>query len=306
MRAAIILAFTALLSAQSPKMVPGRADARSAAELLAVEKQLLGLVENPAAAQQDPFRTALVHGNLGGIYSDLGDAQRAERSYLKARSVLEGANRTPEIRTLWARTLNNLASMYLETGQYGKAERVIDLLRTAEVTDEEDRVRIKGTEAGLHRVLGRSREAEEAYLALLRYWEAKNNFREAAIIMNNLGAVSMDRHDPRTAASRFRQSIDLWRRASGGADLPPSLVAVANYGAALLVTGNKKQARDLLREAMYRAIEWHGNGAPATVQITAMYAAALEATGEKKEARRILAEVKGTSAAFAPTDHTVC
>jgi tetratricopeptide (TPR) repeat protein len=276
----MILVFVPLLSAQSTSDIPGRADARNAAELHAVENQLLRLAANPGEMQNDPFRMALVHGNLGVVYSDLGDVLRAESSYLKARTLLESAGNTPPTRSLWARTLNNLASMYIETGQYGKAERLVAILRTADPPEEDDRARIRGTEAGLRRVLGRTREAEAAYFDLLRYWEGKKNYHEAAIVMNNLGAVAMDLRDTRAAAQRFRQSLDFWRRALGN-EHPASLVAVANYGAALLLTGQKAKARDLLREAVSRATEWHGSGAPITGQVTAMYAAAVEETGDK-------------------------
>jgi tetratricopeptide (TPR) repeat protein len=307
MRPVIILAFVTALSAQSLPDIPARADARSATELRAVEVRLLQLAADPAALHHDPFQMALVYSNLGVVYADLGEAIRAESSYLKARTLLEPENANPVYRQLWARTLNNLASMYLETGQYGKAERILALLRPVDLPEGDDKARIRGTEAGLHRVLGHIREAESAYLSLLEYWQRKQNHGEAAVVMNNLGAVALDRGDPRTGAARFREAMELWNR-SGVGDHPTSLVAATNYGSALFLIGKKREARDRLHDAMLRAVHWHGPAAPITAQITAMYAAALEANGDKKEARRILAEAKSTASALAPADpaaHTI-
>jgi tetratricopeptide (TPR) repeat protein len=291
MRPAIYLAFVISLPAQRPEVnIPAAGETHDAGELPAIERKLIQLLADPTA-HLDTYQTAMANSNLGVIYQDLGDAVRAERAYLKARDILEPGIDNAGHRVLWARTLINLASMYIETGQYGKAERLVKVLRKTDGLEPDDVARFRGTVASLHRVRGRLRESEDEYLSLLTYWEQKGSYRDAAVVMNNLGVLSFDRNDPRTAAKRFRQAVDLWRR-TGTAEHPASMIAVANCGTALLATGEPREAVEMLGKAAALARRWHGEAAPVTTHITSMYARALDANGEKKQARRIRTELK--------------
>jgi tetratricopeptide (TPR) repeat protein len=308
MRLATYLACFILLPAQITRAdvkIPAAGEHQGAGEVRAVAQQLVDLLAS-RAAELSPLETAMANSNLGVIYQDLGDSIRAEHAYLRARAILEPENSRAEYRTLWARTLNNLASMYVETGQYGKAERLVATVEKSEALDQDDAARLRGTMAGLHRVRGRLREAEEGYLSLLAWWEKKGNHREGAIVMNNLGVLSFDRNDPRTAAARFREAVELWRR-TGNGEHPASMIATANYGSSLLATGKAREAVELLGKAVSMARHWHGDAAPVTAQITTLWAHALEANGEKTHARKIRTELKNVRS-FVPVNpgqHTV-
>jgi tetratricopeptide (TPR) repeat protein len=307
MRFAIYVLFAALIPAQTLTETPAPADLHKVDDLRSLERQLLELLADADALKNDPLRNAMANSNLGVIYQDLGEHRKSERYYIRARALLESQQSSPEQQTLWARTVSNLASLYVEMGQTGKAERLLDALRKANLPEGDDTARMRGTVAGLYLVRGRARQAEELYLSLLKYWEQKPNYRDAAVVLNNLGVLAFQRNDPRTAVGRFRQAVEYWRRAASE-DHPSSITARANYGSALLATGDRTQALEVLKTALTQAKAWHGDTAAITGQITALYAEALEASGEKKEARRKREEAKSIVSALAASDpaaHTV-
>ena len=276
----------------------------NAGDIQAAQRELLTLVSRSDAA---PYTLATAWSNLGVIYQDMAKAAESERAYVKARTLLENNPVPPEGRDLWLRTVNNLASMYLETGQPGKAERIIETLARQQVPDGDDGARIKGTIASMHMVRERHREAEEMFLALLKYWDKRGMAKESAVILNNLGVLALRRDDWRTAVARLKRSLECWKEALG-TDHPTALTASANYGYALLMNGQRGAAEEVLERTYAVAKSSHEDATPLITHIAALYSVALDANGRKKEARRMKDESERMSSAWGPTDparHTV-
>lgn len=309
MRFLICLISVMLLSGQNKPLTTSVPDAQrtyNAGDVRGAERQLLDILANAKKMGYGPFEVALVHSNLGVMYQDVGRARDAERCYLKASALLD-ADMTGDARTLWVRTVTNLASLYTENGQIGKAQRLLDRITKAESLSADDAARIQGTVASVDMVRGRKREAEEKFLTLFAYWERTGNPRAAAIIMNNLGVLAIERKDYQTAVERTRRAVELWQQALGP-DHPAAVIATANYGSALLVSGRRAEAVDLLRRALEVVRQYPGDATPVMAQMSRLYAAALDANGERKLAKQVRAEAERLGAALSATDparHTV-
>lgn len=109
------------------------------------------------ALDPPPTARAAILQNLGLIYHELGKYQQAETCFRQALDAWKRAPAPDELKTF--RTLNNLATHYIETGQYGKAERL-------------------GLEAYVPRIRGRGDSA-----------------RDLAWLFGNLGVLSQSRGD---------------------------------------------------------------------------------------------------------------
>jgi tetratricopeptide (TPR) repeat protein len=278
----------------------------AAGDLYGAERLLREILSNPEAAARDP-RVAFLHSDLGVIYQDLGRTADAERSYLKARALLEHHRGTPDGEMLWIRSLNNLVSLYLETGRYGPGERIVQELAKLRLPDGPDATRILGNIAGVHMVRGRHKEAETLFQEVYERQMKTGNILEAAVALNNLGTLAMERKDRATAVSRLARAMDLWKE-GGVNDHPVYLPTFTNYGYALLEAGDGERAADVLGQALALAKRWHGDRSPVTAQVGMHYAAALSATGRKREAKEIKADAARARSAFAASDparHTV-
>jgi tetratricopeptide (TPR) repeat protein len=130
--AAAFCAFAIILTAL-PAGAQGRsrtdeADRVSEKLLSAVSKQQVGeynaardiLLE---ALSKTPDSASLLDA-LGSVQQDLGEYLEAERSYLRALSASEVTQRDRERIAV----LYNLATLYLDTGQYSKGERIREQL----------------------------------------------------------------------------------------------------------------------------------------------------------------------------------
>jgi tetratricopeptide (TPR) repeat protein len=307
MRTAVYIVFAVLAAGQdrTPQQSILRAqELFNRGEMRAGEQELLKVISGIGSLAPELLSTAW--SNLGIIYQDMSRTADAERAYEKAQTLLTDS-KAPEVRVLSMRNINNLASLYLESGQLGKAERMIQLLKSLDVPDAEDAARIEGTVASYDMARGRDRQAEERFIRLLDFWHKKGRAREQAVILNNLGVLALNRSDAGSAASRLRRSLELWNEALGEGH-PMSLTARSNYGCALLRLGRGDEASRVLESALHSSQGSFGESSPITAHISAAYSLALGATGRKKEAKRMKADADRISSTLAKTDparHTV-
>lgn len=279
----------------------------TAGKLAEAAQELTNLIRSPEAVNYTDVQSATAYSNLATVYQDTGRIMDAERAYQRARDLLADQVSDPVCLVLWFRTSNNLASMYMETEQIGKAQRLVDTLLKTEIPYGEDVVRFRGTQASLLMVRGRDRDAEELFKELLEYWQRTRNAKESAVLLNNLGVLAIRRGDWGSAARYLSQSVDLWKQAVGE-EHPAVLTSLANYGYVLLMGGRKQQAAEVLESAFTTARRLQGQSTPVIAQLALLYSQALEVTGRREEAKSLKAEARRMSSALTATDparHTV-
>lgn len=297
---AVILSTDAL----APRLAISRADELNrAGDIRGAENALMPVVSSPDLIRKYPEEIALARGNLGALYQDLSRPAEAERQYVKADALLRGKS-TPLSEILRSRISLNLASLFLETGQHGKAERIISELSKRNIEDKNDAARLRGTIGSLHMVRGRYEEARREFLAALEWWNSQNDSMNAAVVLNNLGVLAMEQGDTKVAEAHLSEGVRLWQTMADP-DSPASLRGMANYGAALVFNGKGAAAKDILERALGIAKRWHGENTLVTAQVAMLYSAALDTTGSKKEAKRLRTETQRIGAALAAIDPAV-
>jgi tetratricopeptide (TPR) repeat protein len=162
--------------------------------------------------QADP-RLAVTLNNFGSIKEELGEFLEAETGYRRALQVWAAAGGFEKNR---ARTLSNLVSMYINTGQYSKAEQLRPLLlaaiERADLTpaDRAGLLNVLGFLAFTHRDLEESRSLYNRALETL----GDTNVDEPTLasIHNNLGVLSTASHQPAEARAYLRKALSIWDR----------------------------------------------------------------------------------------------
>lgn len=310
MDSAIYLGLVIAFSAEtlSPRLAISRADELyRAGNFHGAEQVLTQVLSRSELSRYHPHDVALAHGNLGAFYQDLSKPAEAERQYRKAQAILRPEKDTAAGGVLWHRIALNLASLYLESGQYGKAEHIVNGLKEQDLPGSDDSVRLRGAVASVYMARGNYAEAERVFLSVLDWWEKRSDPGQMAAVLNNLGVLAMERGDTAAAESRLSRGMQLWQ-AAAGANNPAVLRTMANYSALLLSTGRAIAARDLLERALQTAKAFHKHDTPVTAEIALLYSMALDKTGSRKEARRLRSEAQRASVALAAADpaaHTV-
>ena len=293
MRLFILLSFVATLCGQAvtPEARIAHAEKLHAGgDLGSAEKILLGVIDDKRTS---PAWLPRAYMDLGVVCHDQGRLGEAERWYSRSRRLV-----TPDS-TLHMQVLNNLASLHLENGQIGKAERAAAELARLTPPPGELEIRMQSTAAAVHMARGRNREAEQMFITVLAGWEKSGRPRDVAVVLNNLGVLALERKDVRTALTRLQRSWELWQQEIGG-DHVMFVHTMANYGAALLASGQTSAAEEHLSRALALATKWYGAEEPLALQISAIYANALTANGRKKEAKDLRAKVARASSALTP------
>lgn len=251
----------------------------------------------------DPLAASIALSDLAVIQQDTGRIREAERTYRNALRQIEKIAEKDARQTLKIRTSGNLAGLYLEDNRPGKAERILRAIPMAELPPGEDSARIRGTTASLYMVRGRAREAEEMYLSVLDFWRRAPRRTDAAVVLNNLAVLAMERKDSETALSRLEESLEHWK-ASGLASHPLTIRTLSNYGWILLERRQAEQAKAALEQAIRIARAWFEADSKVTANLSMLYAQALEATGDRRQAKAIRASVLGEQG-YDPGKHTV-
>jgi Flp pilus assembly protein TadD len=198
-----------------------------------------------ADAAASPLRQAIAWNGLGTAYGREGRFADAERCYLRAGALLEGGDDPRMSR----RIAGNLSTLYLETGQFTRAEHFI--LRLAP---------------------GAGSELDN----------------EGATLLSNLASVRIGQHRFADAEQLFRRVIDGLAGAKGAEGVHIRAVAMIDISECLVHAGRAADALVLAREALSALEATSNDGFPGDVtKATANVALLAARQGQAAEAEAL-------------------
>ncbi len=223
---------------------------------------------------------------LGSVQQDLGEYLEAERSYLHALSASPQTEGDPERLVI----LNNLATLYAETGQYARGDPMREQLeKLAPGTLEGNPARaaaLLNVIASLEHARNRDDEAETYYARSLQLFRKANGpvSVDAALVKNNLGGLRLEAGRYDSASDFFRQAIREIETASGPEN--PALVRpLVNLARCENMSGHADQAEPAARRAVELSVKILGKGHPVTATAMLEQASALRRLRRKGPAR---------------------
>jgi len=188
---------------------------------------------------------------LSSVQQDLGEYLEAERSYIRALEVYARSENDPERIVV----LNNLATLYLETDQYSKGERVREQFESlppeALARQPMSKVAFLELSGSLEHVRNRDDRAERYYtlaLELLRKTESSASVL-AASIESNLGFLRLESQRYESAEGFFRQAMHDIEMAAGP-EHPLLIRILVNSAICENMLGHAKEAELLARRAV--------------------------------------------------------
>ena len=246
---------------------------------------------------------------LGSVQQDLGEYLEAERSYLRALSASAETEGDPER----VAVLYNLATLYVDTGQYSKGERVRKQLEDLrpETLDHHpaEAGALLNVIASLERARNRDDEAERYYsrsLALLRKAHGPVSV-DAALVEASIGFLRLQAHQYEFAAALFREAIREVEIASGPEN-PELIRTLLNLARCENMSGDPNQAEPVARRAVELSVKVFGEGHPLTATAMLQQATALRRLGRKGVARDLEKRAKAwlrNNSRKNPTGYTV-
>jgi tetratricopeptide (TPR) repeat protein len=162
-------------------------------------------------------RTILTLNDFASLQQTLGRVAEAEKLYRRVLAACECVE-SPD-RTCVVRVSGNLASLYVETGQYAKAERLahraLSLLDAG--ADPADLARLYLYLAGVSFHRSEYEEAEALYQRSLAMWEkaVASDCPEAADVLNNIASIRIVTGRPADAIPLLERAVAIFEGAFG-------------------------------------------------------------------------------------------
>jgi tetratricopeptide (TPR) repeat protein len=254
---------------------------------------------------QEVARLAVSYHQQGSAHHDRGSYGQAEGFYLRSVGVWERAY-GPEHPGL-VRFLNDLASLYLESKDYAKAEstceRAVRIQRsTPEARDAGDEAKTLLHLGAAHRGRRKFEDSEAAYLKaeeiVRRQFGADS--AEAMNVWNNLAVLYDDWKMPDKAMAQVRRAL-----ATGGANCSASgALMMTNLAGISSENGLAMEAEQAFRAAADCARRTLGAEHPKTAEVLLRYGAFLRKAHRKRDAAKIESEAKAVRSAAARADHS--
>lgn len=242
-----------------------------------------------AQSAGDDVRSAIVLQNMGRLHYLGGQLREAERAYLQAAHTLNKAGVTDD--RLFARAYIGLPAVYIQTGQYSKAETLIRrVLSEYPAGADSDKASLMGTLGVILAHKRRFEEAEQVLQATAQQCASTPDpeMQEVgAIARANIAGLQM--HD-----GRLSKAIDSYRHAVAlmeGLPAPsPTTLAItlADYAKAVRGTGDVQAAENLYRKAIAVAKTRLGQGHVILAELFQQYAQVVRDRGMKSEARKLV------------------
>lgn len=235
----------------------------------------------------DDPRRPIALNNLASVCQDLGEAAAARDYYERTIAAFERTHGKEH--PVLARPLHNLATLYLEEGQYAKAERLrrraLALHVDGQELSEADRIMIWHGLAAAVLGQGRRDEAETIYRRLLAEWDAKTAApaRESSEIRNDLAVLCAETKRLPEAELLLKRVVAETRQ-SAGKDHPALIKPLSNLASVYSMTGRPSEAEPVLRDALGIAERALGEG-EAYGRILMAYAAVLRKLDRRTEAK---------------------
>lgn len=202
----------------------------------------------------DPWhpRIALSHTYLGHIYHFMGDNLKAESHFENAIKISEKNTNEPEN---LANSLGNLAAMYVDLGEYKKAEplhqRALDILEKMYGTDHESVAVALHNMAKLYSLLRDFEKAEVLYERALAIFEKTlgPEHPDTATCLDSLGILyeEIDAHEK--AEPLYTRSLNI-REKTLGPNHPDVLRTLNNLATLYMFLGDFTKAEDLLERVL--------------------------------------------------------
>jgi tetratricopeptide (TPR) repeat protein len=293
MKVTFVLAAVLTLSPAAAQPQNNIDSAGSASEHVLSARQLQQAGQYNAAravllkALSDAPDSASLLDAMGSVEQDMGDYLEAERFYLRALRVSQSGMNTERLVTL-----NNLGTLYLETAQYAKGDRVREQLEKLAPAVLEARPRaaaiLLSIIGGLEQARNRAEEAESYYLRSLQLFRRANGAptEEAAAVKNNLGGLRLEAGQYQSASDLFQQAIREIEKASGP-ESPALIRPLVNAAASENRAHHASLAEPLARRAVALSVKVLGEGHPVTATAMLEQAAALRRLGKKGLARNL-------------------
>jgi tetratricopeptide (TPR) repeat protein len=243
--------------------------------LAQAEADLLRALGETAAFPPGDVRRAVTLYNLGSVYQDLGSLAKAEKSYQQSLSAWEAAAGAdhPSL----SRPLSGLVALYMENGQYAKAERLHRRYAALPATPQ-----LLHTLAALYHARRKYPQAESLYRQALANAE-KPFGQDVAQLLNNLALLYAKTGRRPEAGATFERAVAIAEKALGPGH-PNVARALSNWAAFACSQRLYADAEPLFQRALATAEQALGPENPLVGRILAEYALLLRKTKRKAEA----------------------
>jgi len=268
------------------------------------ETMLRAVLRDAERFEPDDPRRAIALNNLGAVYHFMNKYQQAESCYRRAvelEATMRWAGNDKPIRSVL-----NLAGLYIETGRYGKAER----LGLRSLAEQEPISRRNGTDyAKLLSLLGhlewgqarylQAQQYSERALAIYRYVLPEG--RETLETLNNLCVLYGESGRSADALSSCEGALRIAERMR---NLEPSLHVslLANVGVFQFLVHGPSDAEPFFNKALFVAENDLVAAHSVVGRILLSYAALLERTSRKTQAKEYRRRAKVILKAASLTD----
>ncbi len=230
--------------------------------------------------------SAVLLDALGSVEQDLGEYLAAERSYLHALSASTQGD--PER----VGVLQNLATLYLDTGQYSKGERIREQLenltwRPGEIENHPAQAAtFLNVMASLEHARKRDDQAERYYSRSLMFFRQAHGAVsvDAALVETNLAFLHLEARQYESAAGLFRQAIREIEIASGPEN-QALIRPLVNLAGCESMAGHANEAEAVARRAVDLSVKVFGEAHPVTATAMLVQATALRRLRRKGLAR---------------------
>lgn len=277
-------------------------------DLSEAEKVYTEALQNAHAAG-DEIRAGVILQNVGRLFERKGQLRDAERTYLKAVSSFAGAGVADK--RLVIRAYAGLSDVYIQTGQYSKAETLIrHLLKDSPAGADSDRASLMGSLGVILAHRQKHAEAEQVLqqTAAFGAGDHSTEMQEVrAVAIANLAGIQM--RDGRTAEalSSYRVALAMM---DGLPNASPAtlVVTIADYANVLETMDDRQAANDLYARALRIAQLRLGPAHPILGGLLQQYSLVLRRSGKKAEARtfaNVARRIRDTSGRENLTGHTI-
>lgn len=213
---------------------------------LSYTRQALTLAEK----LNDPSGMASSYNNMGVIYKNQGNLDKALKNYIAALQIQEENKFVDAL----AYTYSNVGTVYSMQSNYDKA---LEYFNKANEQFESinHKLRIVGSLSNIGNVyeaLGDQELALEYYLKALKYYEELEDNSNAFVPFNNIGNMYFKQGDYESAMAYYQSALDLEKYNN---DLNGQANALHNMGSAMRSQGNIEKALEYFNEALGLAQE---------------------------------------------------
>jgi len=233
---------------------------------------------------------------LGSIYQDLGRFQEAQRAYQSAISLCKGRRQREE-----EVALDNLGSLYLETGQLEMSKRLrLKVLRMAQAAG--DHAVLARIYNNLTAIAVRQRDPDEVRRWLSHAFAEvelvpKVGADDLAAIHSNAGWLSMHDHDYEQASQHYAVALQSLIE-QHGTNHPLTGWGYVVRGRTRALMGNAGQGLEDVEMGLAIIEKTVGTDVPVYFAARLAYADTLSAAGSRKEAKAIRSTTKRSIDSF--------